>query len=289
MTHGLTDQVKALADYMDDQQGALLLEDLPITKRVRPMGESPVDDRSPKRMKTLKESKSPVAATRSSKRGPLVAAGVFATIIVVAAAFAVFRPGAPTPTTTPPADTGSTTVTSTTLVEVPPADPIDVALAFMSAQRNRDAEAAIALFAEDATIDTWGFDKPQDYASVFALWDAIGFTYVDEECTLGDTATDVVCRYTKQTDWLSPEQQAAATPLTGRLSFSIEDGLITLLKNHSPSIPGRDTVRAFVLSEATDQERDTMYMTSDQYMSLTPESIALWDRYTQAFIAARDG
>lgn len=167
------------------------------------------------------------------------------------------------------------------------ASPLETATQHMTARENLDTEAAMRLFAEDATVAEEGFGLA-DYNAVWAWYRAIGWDWHSSGCEQSAPPTDrgalVQCSY----DFENDMSRAMAHPrVTGEVSILVADGEITNLVSYLDINQFSDVWETFLtwISENHPDDVDTMYVPGGTNPRLDDESIALWAERVDEFAA----
>jgi hypothetical protein len=172
------------------------------------------------------------------------------------------------------------------------AAPVSVANAFMEARDNLDAEATIALFAPEVPISDGFIEDLSEYPIYFDWLRTSNWRWTVGECaesSAGDGGTLVRCDYRSENDWTRAMSQA---PVSGFIEILVTDGQITGLV-HTGEIAQFDDVWDAVTDWIADNHPDTLEqsLTLDlRRPILDANSLALWNQYTDEFVAeAGDG
>ena len=226
------------------------------------------------------------------RRPWLIVAGAAIGVVVLVAVIPLLLRGPTPPTSVPPATepptttttvvTTTTTVTTTTAPPPQPA-PEELARQFIEAI-GTDSATALALVAPDAEVDAPGLDDVADIAGWLAWSEAIGWNQTFEGCE--GTGAEIQCGYTYTNSWM---ETVGASPGTGStFTLTINDGIITAFTDEqvgSPIVVAWNAYRGWL--ERTYPEAVDQMMTATDRPILTPESIALWERYTEEFASTR--
>jgi hypothetical protein len=195
------------------------------------------------------------------------------------------------PPTTIPAT--STTLAESTVITEGVA-PVDIGRSFFEAQDAWDAEAAIALFAPNAVTNV--VTEVEEYPSYFAWLETLDWRYTVEECkrrTVGPPVK-VDCSYSYENAWT---QALGVGPYSGSsMRFFIADGQIQELRNSFISDRNGFSVQAWEVfrewvRDTHPENLNVMYdlgiegRTADVPI-VTPEALALWEQYTNEFVAS---
>jgi hypothetical protein len=169
--------------------------------------------------------------------------------------------------------------------------PVSVANAFMEARDNLDADTIEALFAADIVISDGFIEKIDQYPRYFDWLRALNWRWDIGTCaevSTGTGGTLVRCDYISENDWTRSLSHA---PISGFIEILVAGGEITGLV-HSGEIEQFDEVWDTVTEWIALNHPDTV----DQV--LTPDlrrpvmdanSIALWEQYTEEFVAEMGG
>ena len=189
--------------------------------------------------------------------------------------------------TLPPESSASVTVAP------PPApdsqEAIGLAQRFVEARDAWDGEAVRALVADDAVIDDFAVSSPDDYIADAELDRAIGWRYMQPECTaiVPGPPIQVSCTYTMQNAW---SEALGVGPFTGsNLRFVIANGQIqqvTHIFDVSEFDPEVWAIFQEWLSATHPGDVGVMFDTNSGDFSLTPEAIALFEQHTTEFVAS---
>lgn len=167
----------------------------------------------------------------------------------------------------------------------PVASPESVANAYMEALANLDAEAASALFAPDGTAHyPGGYDLSQTPA-LFAWYRALNWESTRGECaevSTGERGTLVDCSNVFENDW---SRALGHAPIGGELQVLVSEGEIVTLVSGLDGDFGAiwDTFRIWI-DQNHPVDYDLMYGGTGPL--LDPASIALWEQYTEEFVAS---
>jgi hypothetical protein len=174
---------------------------------------------------------------------------------------------------------------SSGVLDVQPATPVDVADAYMAAVNDRDFEAVTALFGPG--IDTSLIEEKVG----FEWWDfraAAGEQFLSQGChevSNGDGGVLVDCGWTFDNAVM---RVLGLEPATGQVSLLIADGHVKSLVDSSWSDGGRYEARATFNAWLEDNHPNdvaTMMELIDSEPLLNSASIALWQQYTDEFVA----
>ena len=171
--------------------------------------------------------------------------------------------------------------------EVEPVEPEAIARRFIDARNTRDGEAAIALFAPDAVSSSdYGIAAAEDYPALFDWFQATDWRWTVEECsvTMAGPPAEVTCPYTQENAW----SRALEVEGTGSFDLTTSNGQILKLDNNEGAdfrTPVWGQFYGWVLT--THQEDiEVLYAAGAGSPTLTPESIALWEEYSNEFVAS---
>jgi hypothetical protein len=164
--------------------------------------------------------------------------------------------------------------------------PVDIARSFIEARDAWDAEAAIALLASDAVVRD-EIRTVEELPAWFDLLRAVDWRWTVGECaeTATGAAAEVTCTYTHNNAWT---RALGVEPLTGTFNFVVSDGEIAELNhifNRADFSPVFAAFTGWVGSNHL-EDMDVMFTSVVGVYVLTPESIALWEQYTNEFVAS---
>jgi hypothetical protein len=168
------------------------------------------------------------------------------------------------------------------------AAPVEVARAFVEARDAWDAEATVILFASDAVISDLQVPFVTDYEKQYRWYEAVDWRWAVDECAeVVYPARTVTCSYTMNNAW---SRALEVGPITGGFDFTVADGQILEL-THFFNLGGFDPVWGAFRKWVRDKHPEDimgMYMVSDLRWTphYTPESMALWEQYTDEFVAS---
>jgi hypothetical protein len=162
--------------------------------------------------------------------------------------------------------------------------PEEVAVAFMEAIAEHDGGAALELFASDGRFDG---SEPSDAVGFFDLDGAIGMDYTNRGCEERPTGFNgalFFCDFVVENEWTRALGLEAAS---GEFMILVEDGQIRNLAEFIDNPRALD--QAFETFDAWLEENHggaiaTMRDESGG-VSFEPDSIALWEQYTDEFVA----
>lgn len=191
-----------------------------------------------------------------------------------------------------PTTTSASTTVATTSTEAFPTtqtsqlSPTEIGHAFIQARDAHDADAAEALFASDAEIHDDYMTSASEYRSHFAWHESVGWEWRADRCSETETGppAEVTCAYTMENAWT---KALGVDPVSGgTFRFLIMDGLIQEIR-HTLNVAGFgptwEVFQAWVRSNHPD-DYHTMYL-RDSAADWTPESVALFELYTDEFVA----
>jgi hypothetical protein len=192
------------------------------------------------------------------------------------------------PTTTIGAQAGSTAVEP----RVAPEDTaIRTALAFLEARNAWDGRAMRALVADDADVDDFAVEAPDDYLAMAVLERTLQWQYLDPECSarLDGAVAHVRCTYLMQ----NRLSQATGTgPYSGsRMDFAISDALIQMVTNtFDHSLYGDEVLVPYTewLNAQHPGDVNVMFFTNESgevNRSLSAQSLALWAEHVPEYVA----
>jgi len=230
-----------------------------------------------------------------------VAAGVLVAIVVLAgcgdddsSAAADSDPAAVVVSESADSKTSESTTEATTATEAVPTtqtsqlSPTEIGHAFIQARDAYDADAAEALFASDAEIHDDYMTSASEYHAHFAWHESTDWEWRADQCSETETGppAEVRCTYTMENAWT---KALGVDPISGgTFRFVIGDGLIQEI-THTLNVAGfSPTWAEFQLWVRINHPDDhqIMYL-SESAASWTPESVALFDRYTDEFVAQK--
>jgi hypothetical protein len=166
--------------------------------------------------------------------------------------------------------------------------PVSVANAFMEARDNLDGQTAQALFASNVPISD-GFIEGVDQYPVFFDWlRTSNWRWTIGECaeySTGEGGTLVRCDYVSENDWT---RALSHSPVSGVIEILVTDGEITGLV-HTGEIAQFDAVWDIVTAWMEVNHPDTIdqMLTPDlERPTLDATSVALWEQYSEEFVAS---
>ncbi len=172
--------------------------------------------------------------------------------------------------------------------DVADAEPEAIARRFIDARDTWDGEAALALFAPDAVISgEYGIAFTEDYPALFSWFQATDWRWTVEECTvtMAGPPAEVTCTYTQENAF-SRALEVESGP--SNFDFITSNGQILKLHNN----PGRGSRPPLVgqffgwVLTTHGEDIEVLYVASPDVPRLTPESIALWEEYSNEFVAS---
>lgn len=174
-----------------------------------------------------------------------------------------------------------------------PASPQEVADAYMEARQDLDTKAITGLFAPDATVLEDDFDL-SEMPALIEFWRATGWDWTPTGCTeivSGPAFNTFTCGYEFENDWTRVLDHP---PVTGAITLVIggeEISQITSLTSYI-DVSQLNDVWGAVIDWMTANHPDdtrTMYTDDMSHPELDPAAIALWERYTDEYVAAIEG
>lgn len=161
---------------------------------------------------------------------------------------------------------------------------------FIEAYVNGNHGALTSLVSGTAEISITPARSPRDLEMSMAWMEAIGWVFTADRCTAstnltGDGTQRVLCHLTQETAWsrvldLAPDTRSA-------LTLEIASGrIVGAYLSFAPMSFPNDSVTRFEmwLSDNHPEDQRRMYRYAG-LPSLTPQSIELWRRYTDEFVA----
>ena len=172
--------------------------------------------------------------------------------------------------------------------DVADSEPEAIARRFIDARDAWDGEAAVALFAPDAVISGEnGIAFAEDYPALFSWFQATDWRWTVEECTvtMAGPPAEVTCTYTQENAFSRALEVEAGV---GSFDFITSNGQILKLHNNPRSSRSALEGRFFGWVLTTHREDiEVLYKEGNADVPrLTPESIALWEEYTNEFVAS---
>jgi hypothetical protein len=195
---------------------------------------------------------------------------------------------ATTPSTQPQITQPPTTESPTTTT-VPELTPVEIGRQFVVARNAHDSDTAMSLFASDAVIH---FDDHmtavEQYDAHFAWHAATDWMFEVQEClqTQPPPRAAVTCTYEMTNAWSGP---LGIAPTIGSFDFVIEDDLIEEITHNINRGGFNDGWSKFQNWVVLNHPEDRVLMYNSPIGSAAnwaPESIALWDTYTDLFVAS---
>jgi len=171
------------------------------------------------------------------------------------------------------------------------ASPESVATAFMDAYADHDGDAALELLAETATYK--GLSPLSDLPMAFELDRAIGEEIVNQGCEVvsnpDEIGTIIDCRFTLNSDI---PRAHGIEPVSVIYTIWVDEGQIqTVQVTCCEDVPGVEdfwiTFRNWVKENHPD-DMATMYI-GEGGAHLNPQSIALFEQYTDEYVASLEG
>jgi len=177
---------------------------------------------------------------------------------------------------------------TTVAPDVAAGEPEATARRFIDARNMRDGEAAIALFAPDAVISgDFAIAGAEDYPALFSWFQATDWRWTVEECsvTMAGPPAEVTCTSTQENAW----SRALQVEGTGSFDFTTSNGQILKLHNNVHLDFDSPVVGQFFQWVLTThpEDKEVLYLAGSRTSpNLTAESIALWEEYTNEFVAS---
>jgi hypothetical protein len=170
------------------------------------------------------------------------------------------------------------------------ASPESVANSYMEARENLDSETAQSMFADGATMSEEGFTLTQ-LPALFSWYRASNWNWTPGECSesgTGPRGTLVRCSYEFENDWTRAMGHAA---VTGNLQLLVSEGEVIKLTSALDTAQFGDVWEAFLtwMIENHPDDFDQMYVSGGTAPLIDPTSIALWEQYTEEFVAEHAG
>ena len=228
--------------------------------------EGRMTDISPKKQEKVETSVEAAPARRPRARIGVALAGFAAVIAVAIGLAAINSEGA--------ADT-----------------PLEIVDAYQIALAEYDSEGAIALLNVELMRTSWGLPL-EELPNELAWFEAVGWTETSTGCAevRPGPRWQVHCTHTFENDWT---RALGVGPYSGYTDYFIEDGKIVLIDGDSD--PGTtfsfEAWEVFSRWVATNHNDDLLTLYSDGCCmpNFTPEAAALWEQYTQEFVAEQQG
>ncbi|MCP3973655.1 MAG: hypothetical protein GY720_04100 [bacterium] len=177
--------------------------------------------------------------------------------------------------------------------EQAPAAPVEIAETFIDVRSPTDAATAVALLAPGAVIEHGIAGDVEGYEATLDWSLAIGDRRLAIDCTeavFTGASAAITCAYDYSNAW---SQALGVGPFSGNtFDFVIADGQILelrhtvgILNDYSPQV--WEVFTGWLTSNHLSDRLTMIRTVSDgtQFPIPTPESIALWDQYTQEFVA----
>lgn len=169
--------------------------------------------------------------------------------------------------------------------------PVSVANAFMEARDNLDADTIEALFAPDVPISDGFIETIDQYRLYFDWLRASNWRWdigTCAEASTGPGGTLVRCDYVSENDWT---RALSHSPISGFIEILVADDEITGLV-HTGEIAQFDEIWDTVTDWIAANHPDTV----DQVLTpdlrrpvLDANSVALWEQYTEEYVASSTG
>lgn len=215
-----------------------------------------------------------------------------AALVVAACTGEVSESTATAPTATVATVPSTVAAATTTIAPAPTTteagpSPEEIGEAFIEARDAYDADTAEALFASDAVIHDDYMTTASEYHAHFAWHESADWEWRTDQCSLIETGppAEVTCKYTMENAW---SKALGVDPISGgSFHFVISEGLIQEI-THLPNLASlSDVWGRFHTWVGTNhpEDRQTMYLNDGRAASWTPESVALFDLYTDEFVA----
>ncbi len=171
---------------------------------------------------------------------------------------------------------------------------IAISEAFIEAHGNWDHQGASSLVSDTAAISINPARSPEDLEMEIAWMEATGWVFTTTGCSVtrgltGDGARRVLCYLTHENAWSRALELNPGTRST--LTFEVNaTQIVGAFLSSAPMSFRNEAVRSFEtwLVEQHPEDREEMYRYAG-LPSLTLESIELWHRYTNEFVAEQDG
>lgn len=167
--------------------------------------------------------------------------------------------------------------------------PIAVATRFMEARQASDAAAVRALVADDASISGFDFiDTADDYPTLVEFERALGATLMDPVCSSSSPGR-VRCTGAVESDWT---RALGVGPYEVSFLLTVDDGQVrAITATFADEQAYLDEVyfvfRTWLL-EAHPSDRTVLYDDMNNPI-VSADTIALWDAYTDEFVASVSG
>lgn len=170
------------------------------------------------------------------------------------------------------------------------AESVSVSEEFIQAFNARDFELVASLVTDGAEVSINPARSPQELETTMAWMQATGWNLTARRCTASDRGAEegtqrVLCLVTQENAWsrilgLAPDRRSAFT-------FEVAEGrIVGAFLSFAPMSFPNESVISFEawLNERHPEDEQFMY-TYDRLPSLSAESIELWSRYTDEFVA----
>jgi hypothetical protein len=226
-----------------------------------------------------------MVATAMSNPASKQIGGIFITLLVLISACTASESADST--------TSESTTEATTATEAVPTtqasqlSPTEIGHAFIQARDAYDADTAEALFASDAEIHDDYMTSASEYHAHFAWHESADFEWRADQCSQTETGppAEVTCTYTMENAWT---KALGVDPISGgTFHFVISDGLIQEI-THTFNVvsvsPIWNEFETWVRTNHPD-DHQIMYLQGGNAANWTPKSVALFDRYTDEFVA----
>lgn len=185
--------------------------------------------------------------------------------------------------------------TSTAAVEtIPPvATPVEISEQLVAALDDRDADGVASLLAPDAQLVVFAAREPADVPALLEWWDASDFRFEMVGCADRSTQSGALCTVRQTNAW---SEAVGHEGVEGTFATATDGGAISQV-TYSFAVdewsgPVFEPFVAFVRSQDPDAV-DQMWIgntdTSIGAPRFTPEAIALFEQYTEAYAAAQGG
>ena len=158
---------------------------------------------------------------------------------------------------------------------------------FLEARDSWDAQATERLLASDAVIRDLEVPRAADYAQQYRWYATLDWRWRVDECTemTSGPPAEVACTYTMENAW---SRAMGAGPFEGTYEFVVSDGQIQEVNgsdgfNVVEFSPVWGSFKGWVSANHLD---DVAVMYVGATPVYTPESMALWEQHTEAFVAS---
>jgi hypothetical protein len=170
--------------------------------------------------------------------------------------------------------------------------PIEVADRYMEARRELDLEAVEDLLAQDAVVNENGW-RLGDMPALFAWYRASSWSFMPDQCSevsTGATGTFVNCTYQFENVWT---RSLGDEPATGEILILVSEGAITEVVGFLNTASFNDGWQSFVawVRENQPDDYEAMFAMDEVLWHpgpsplIDPGTTALWERYTEEFLA----